>query len=66
MTKKESKLLSEIIDLNWNVSREENIMKRVEMFEELSIKKRALRDSMGHEEYDRFMDNGRKMFAPKN
>jgi len=40
-------------------------MKKFEMARELSKLKQELRDDMGHEEYDHFMDMGRKMFAPK-
>jgi hypothetical protein len=40
-------------------------MKKFEMSKELSRMKVELRDDMGHEAYATFMDNGRKMFAPK-
>jgi hypothetical protein len=64
MTESQSNQLREIIDLNWNISHEANPVKKWDMVNELNDKKRVLRDDMGHEEYDRFMDNGRKMFAP--
>jgi hypothetical protein len=35
------------------------------MTRELIRLKQDLRDDMGHQEYDTFMENGRKMFAPK-
>lgn len=64
MTESQRVQLREIIDLNWDVSQETDILKKWEMTKELSSKKRALRNDMGHEAYDQFMDNGRKMFAP--
>ena len=66
MTESQSNQLREIINLNWDLSQETNGVKKWEMAQELNNKKKALREDMGHEEYDRFMENGRKMFAPKN
>jgi len=66
MTESQSIQLREIIDLNWDLSHETDIIKQWEMAKELSAKKKALRDDMGHEAYDLFMENGRKMFAPAN
>jgi hypothetical protein len=66
MTKKQSEMLREIIDLNWEASQEKDVLKKFEMYNELSKKTKALRDDMGHEEYDEFMENGRRMFAPKD
>lgn len=59
-------MLREIIDLNWEASQEKDVLKKFEMYNELSKKTKALRDDMGHEEYDEFMENGRRMFAPKD
>ncbi len=66
MTQKQSEMLREIIDLNWEASQEKDVLKKFEMYNELSEKKKALRDDMGHEEYDAFIENGRRMFAPKD
>jgi hypothetical protein len=65
MTEPQRKKLSKIIDLNWDLKSETNPIKAFEMAMELSRLKNDLRDDMGHEAYDTFMDNGRKMFAPK-
>jgi|688.fasta_scaffold1369305_1 hypothetical protein len=65
MTEEQRKKLSKVIDLNWDLSHETNPLKKFEMAMELSRLKKDLRDDMGHNEYDTFMDNGRKMFAPK-
>jgi hypothetical protein len=65
MTNQQREKLSKIIDLNWDLSQEPDVMKKFEMSSELSKLKQDLRDDMGHQEYDTFMNNGRKMFAPK-
>jgi hypothetical protein len=65
MTNQQREKLSKIIDLNWDLSQEPDVMKKFEMASELSKLKQDLRDDMGHQEYDTFMNNGRKMFAPK-
>jgi hypothetical protein len=65
MTNQQREKLSKIIDLNWDLSHEPDIMKKVEMTRDLIKLKQDLRDDMGHKEYDTFMENGRKMFAPK-
>lgn len=65
MTNQQREKLSKIIDLNWDLSQEPDVMKKFEMARELSKLKQDLRDDMGHEEYNTFMENGRKMFAPK-
>ena len=65
MTDPQRLQLRKIIDLNWEVSLESDIMKKFEMARELSKLIQELRDDMGHEEYDHFMDMGRKMLAPK-
>ena len=65
MTEPQRKKLSKIIDLNWDLKSETNPVKAFEMASELNQMKNDLRDDMGHEDYNTFMDNGRKMFAPK-
>ena len=54
-----------IVDLNWELKEEQNLVKKFEMANELAQKKQALREDMGHEAYDHFMEMGRKMFQPK-
>lgn len=66
MTENQRKKLSKILDINWDLKSEENPMKAYEMAKELSQLKNGLREDMGYEAYDTFMDNGRKMFAPKS
>jgi hypothetical protein len=65
MTAKESQILRELIDKNWDFTNEKDIAKKWEIGLKVSELRKKLQDSMGKEEYDKFMDNGRKMFAPK-
>lgn len=64
MTNSQQTLFREILDLNWDLNQETNIIQQWEMIKRLNDLKKQLRDDMGIEEYDRFMENGRKMFAP--
>ena len=65
MTAKESQILRELIDKNWDFTQEKDVTKKWEIGLKVSELRKKLQDSMGKEEYDKFMDNGRKMFAPK-
>jgi hypothetical protein len=65
MTAKESQILRELIDKNWDFTNEKDVTKKWEIGLKVSELRKKLQDSMGKEEYDKFMDNGRKMFAPK-
>lgn len=65
MTKKESNLLGKVIDLNWEFSKEKNPAKKWDLAMELNNKKNELRESMGYEAYQTFMNNGRKMFSKR-
>lgn len=65
MTENQRIQLREIIDLNWELSEEKDILKKIAMANDLSQKKHALREDMGHAEYDHFMEMGRQMFQPK-
>jgi len=65
MTPKESQILRELIDKNWEFNKEQNIIKKWDIGLKVSELKKKLQDSMGKVEYDKFMDNGRKMFGPK-
>ena len=64
MTEQQSLIFREILDLNWEFTHETNWTNKWELAKALAKKKQELRESMGHKEYDEFMDNGRKMFAP--
>lgn len=68
MTESQRKKFSKILDVNWEIKELQEAGKWVgamEKVNELNALKKDLRDDMGHEEYDLFIENGRKMFAPK-
>lgn len=64
MTEQQSLLFREILDLNWEFEHETEWSKKWELAKSLGLKKQELRENMGHAEYDTFIENGRKMFAP--
>lgn len=69
MNDQQRKKFSKVLDINWEIKELQESGKWKEAYEmslELSRLKQDLRDDMGHEAYDTFMENGRKMFAPKN
>jgi hypothetical protein len=65
MTEKESKILRELIDKNWDFTHENDVTKKWEIGLKVSQLRKELQDSMGKDEYDKFMSNGARMFAPK-
>lgn len=68
MTEPQRKKFTKILDINWEVKELQESGKWVEALEkakELNALKKDLRDDMGPEEYDAFMENGRKMFEPE-
>jgi hypothetical protein len=64
MTEHQSSLFSEILDLNWEFEHETDWPKKWELAKSIGLKKQGLRENMGHKEYDTFIENGGKMFAP--
>jgi hypothetical protein len=65
MTDTQHKIFREILDLNWDMKQETNPTKKLELLGKLTQKKIDLKKDMGEVEYNRFMDAGAKMFAPK-
>ena len=66
MTSKEQKIFSSILDLNHEAINEAKPSKKLELLIQLNEKKRQLKESMGDNEYDKFMNMGSIMFAPKD
>jgi hypothetical protein len=64
MTQEQSLLFTALVDKNWDLAHEKDIHKKMELAKEFSRIRKDLQDSMGLEEYERFVENGRKMFAP--
>ena len=68
MNEQQRKKFSKVLDINWEIKELQESGKwneALEKVKELNALKKDLRDDMGHEVYDNFIENGRKMFAPK-
>jgi len=64
MTTKQSKIFNEILDLNWEMNREnKNFTRKFELVKQLGEKKEELKKSMGEAEYNKFMNAGQRMFS---
>lgn len=68
MTNEQSAIFRKVLDTNWEVKElmesgkwEEARLKSKEHHEAVN----DLKASMGEREYEKFIENGRKMFAPK-
>lgn len=67
MTNEQSEIFRKVLDTNWEVKELTESGKWVtalEKIKELDALKSQLKESMGEKEYNKFMDTGRKMFAP--
>jgi hypothetical protein len=64
MTESQSKLFSEILDLNWEFETSTDWTVKIELARKLSAKKKELATDMGQAAYDEFIETGRRMFAP--
>jgi len=65
LTEDQRKLFREILDINWEFEQEKDWNKKATLSAQLMMKKNSLKNSMGEEEYDKFIRLGREMFAPK-
>lgn len=68
-TEPQRELFTKILDTNWQIKEHEekgHYAMAWQMSETLDKLKTELKESMGEEAYNKFMDNGRKMFSPKN
>lgn len=65
MTDQERLIFREVVDLNWEFEHESDWKKKFDIAQKLNQKKKELINSMGKKEYDKFIELGRQMFAPK-
>jgi hypothetical protein len=66
MNDEQRKIFSLILDKNWDATQEKDLMKKFNLMKELGQLKDQLKTSMGTDAYNRWMENGKKMFAPKS
>ena len=64
MTETQRVMFREVIDLNWDMKQETNLVRKFELAQELGAAKERLKMDMGKEAYDQFIETGRRMFAP--
>jgi hypothetical protein len=64
MNDKERAIFNEVLDLNYEASKEKDVVKKWDMEVKVSEKLTELKKEMGKEAYDKFMANGKAMFAP--
>jgi hypothetical protein len=67
MTNEQSEIFRRVLDTNWEVKELSAAGKWKEAMEkskEHHAAVKELKESMGEEEYDKFIDTGRRMFAP--
>jgi hypothetical protein len=67
MTNEQSAIFKKVLDTNWEVkllSEAGKWTEAVEKCKEHHAAVKELKESMGEAEYDKFIDTGRKMFAP--
>lgn len=66
LTEEQRVIFREILDLNWEFSHTEaNSSVKWDIARKLNQKKKDLKRSMGDEAYEKFMNMGKEMFAPK-
>lgn len=68
MTEKQSEIFRKVLDTNWEVDQLQAEGKFVEAWkkaEEHNAHVKELKESMGEEAYNNFIERGRQMFAPK-
>ena len=66
LTDKQRELFSEILDINWGVDHainEKSFDIAFQLTADLEKKQAELRESMGDEKYNDFMNKGKKMFS---
>jgi len=64
MTETQRVMFREVIDLNWDMKQETNLVRKFELAQELGAAKERLKMDMGDAAYEHFIETGRRMFAP--
>lgn len=63
LTETQREIFSRLLDKNYEANRERDGKKSLELHNEVAAIQKELKDSMGEEAFQAFMDKGRKMFA---
>ncbi len=63
---KQREMFSRLLDVNYEMNRESDVDKKLDLLNQVSLLKQELKEDMGEESYTRFMNMGGRMFRPKD
>jgi hypothetical protein len=63
---KQREIFSRLLDVNYEMKRESDVDKKLDLLNQVSLLKQELKEDMGEESYTRFMNMGARMFRPKD
>lgn len=65
MNDEQREIFSKVLDKNWEASQTKNHSVKFNHYKEVNTLLKELKESMGEEAYNKFIENGKAMFAPK-
>jgi hypothetical protein len=65
-TDDQRKIFSKMLDLNYESTKETDLLKKWELVKQLNAQEALLKESMGAANYADFIRRGKQMFAPAN
>jgi hypothetical protein len=63
LTDNQRQIFSKMLDINWNAVQEKDFTKKFKLYEDLAVLEKQLKQSMGEEEFNKFISRGKQMFA---
>ncbi len=60
---KQREMFSRLLDVNYEMNRESDVDKKLDLLNQVSLLKQELKEDMGEESYTRFMNMGARMFS---
>lgn len=66
LTEKQRQIFDRLLDANCYMNRESDLEKKDELFIQVCLLKKELKEDMGEELYTQFMNTGMRMFRPKD
>ena len=60
---KQREMFSRLLDVNYEMNRESDVDKKLDLLNQVSLLKQELKEDMGEESYTRFMNMGAQMFS---
>lgn len=65
-TDSQREIFSKMLDLNYEATKETDLLKKYELVKQLNAQEALLKESMGAAKYNEFIRRGKEMFAPAN